>query len=207
MNTVTYLIVLGTLLGIFGILGFRQGWLRELVYLGGLGLSYLLLTEKGSATFRAMSNQLILTVKIMTQSRGDFHKAIQVANELAGKEWVNDGNQALVLTLTIGFVLLVTIMLGTRFKKKKGLVGALTGAVNGYLALNLVLPYLSPYLPKWLPVTLFPEQGTAAPEGAVFRPAIELSEADFKVVISLFFALILIFAGLSIRPKKKRESG
>jgi hypothetical protein len=207
VDTTAYLLVLGAVLGIFAILGFRQGWLRELVFFGGLGLGYLLLTQTGTATFRALSNQVIMTVKIIGRSRGDFAEAAKAATELAGQEWVNDTNQALVLTMALAFVLLITYMLGTRFKKKHGVLGGLVGAVNGYLILNLLQSYLSPYLPQWIPLTISPQEGTAAPDGALLRPAIELSEGDFKVVITLFLALILLMTAVSIRPKKKKDDG
>jgi hypothetical protein len=207
VDTTAYLLVLGAMLAIFGILGFRQGWLRELVFLGGLGLGYLLLTQPGTATFRALCNQLIMTLKIIGRSRGDFSKAVEAANELAGQEWVNDANQALVITLAVAFVLLLAYMLGTRFKKKRGVFGGLMGAVNGYLILNLLQSYLSPYLPQWIPLTISPQEGTPAPDRALLRPAIELSEGDFKVVITLFLALILLMTAVSIRPKKKKDDG
>jgi hypothetical protein len=205
-GSTTYFIVLAALLGIFAALGYRDGWVRGIVFLGGLGLGYLLLTEPGAALFRALSNQFIFTLKLIAASGGDFQKAAEVAKELAGTEWVNDENQSLVLTLALAFVLLVTYMLGTRFRKKQGVLGALLGAANGYLIVNLLVSYLTPYLPKWVPVTVAAQPGTADTESTLLRPAVTLSDADFKVVITLFLATILVMIAISIRPKKKKES-
>lgn len=195
------LVALGTVLGLFGLVGAWRGWLREAAALGGVLLAWLIVGLTGEGLI-ALLNRVYLIGQFISQGGfdrpdpGDLLRTLRARPLLTPAQagWVTAG----LFTALTALIYLVTHRLRAR---ATGLAGPLLG-----FGLGLLNGYLVSY------VTLGQVAGLIGPGSGPLLQAHQVLEQYLTGTVLLGVGLVLMTAllstwRLSARGRRRSVSG
>jgi hypothetical protein len=181
----TYLIVAGIV--VFGVLGFRRGWLREVATLGGLLLAWLIVLVLGAA-FVAFVNRLWLIGRFTVLGGFDTTNPEVLLEYLRRAPLIDPRHPDVVLGLVFVFLTGAAFFAANRFAPaatapSARALGFLIGMATGYLVCYLGLRFLVPAarLGLALPINV----GDAADSLGQYLPTLLLAGVVIAIVIAL----------------------
>jgi hypothetical protein len=142
----TYVVIAAVLL--FGLLGFKRGWLREVPTLAGLLIAWLILLVAASPLIDLV-NRADLMLRFTLQGGFDSASPGTLLQELRHSPLVDPRHSGEFLGVLFGVLAVVAFVAASRFgpapagAAARGL-GVLVGIANGYLVSYLGLRYLAP---------------------------------------------------------------
>jgi hypothetical protein len=142
----TYLIAAG--IGVFAILGFRRGWLREIATLGGLLLAWLIVLALGGA-FIAFANRLWLIARFTSQGGFDTTNPEALLDALRRAPLIDPRHPDVVQGVIFLALAGAAFFAANRFapaatSPSARALGFLVGMATGYLVCYLGLRFLVP---------------------------------------------------------------
>jgi hypothetical protein len=150
-------------LGLFGWVGMRRGGVSELIFLGVILVSWVLLQERGTFVVRItnLGGKFLSLLQSGKLGGEDPAEAIQVVQQAPDviTDATRDGFLFLVWALIVIITFIVTSDQRLTKKSKSKPAGFFLGVVNGIVLIALLLPRLA----NWLTTTT----GAQATEGSV----------------------------------------
>ncbi len=208
---IAQLLTLFLFLGVFAWMGYKGGTKRWLLYTLGVGAFYLLVVDdriRGKAV-TALNG---LYVGVVLVKRGGL-SALGTGNVQALMKVMKGVHRPLsntaVAGVVIGAVIIAVVLIVGSWSKLQGrpsIISALLGAITGYLVASI----FAPTMPSTLPAKPWQihVQSQAARENEILAQVVkEIGKANVnvKVVILGLTVLIIVLAGLSIKPTAKKK--
>lgn len=221
MNDIERVLLMLLVLGAFAVVGYRRGFMGELVKFGFIALGFLLSKEDylGGRIISGVNAvwfllQIALNGGVSALFSGDFDLAklepAVAAADKVGKLIKADQNQGFLLLLMVVFFLLAFIVAARIKKKASHLTGMFMGIANGLLFAYIFYPYLSgtPILPP-LTAQTTPLSGIfqiiRTTLGTLLTPIDWLYGAVDKWIVPLFIIIVLLVALRNLRPAGKSK--
>lgn len=221
MNDIERVLLMLLVLGAFAVVGYRRGFMGELVKFGFIALGFLLSKEDylGGRIISGVNAvwfllQIALNGGVSALFSGDFDLAklepAVAAADKVGKLIKADQSQGFLLLLMVVFFLLAFIVAARTKKKASHLTGMFMGIANGLLFAYIFYPYLSgtPILPP-LTAQTTPLSGIfqiiRTTLGTLLTPLDWLYGAVDKWIVPLFIIIVLLVALRNLRPAGKSK--
>ncbi len=205
------LLTLILFLGVFVWLGYKGGTKRWLLYTLGVGAFYTLVTEdkiRGKAV-NALNGvyvgvTLVRKGGLSALGTGNV-QALMTAMKGIHRPLSNDP----VTGVVIGAVIVVVALLVGSWSKLRGrpsIISALLGAVTGYLVASIFAPTMPSTLPA-KPWEIHVQSQASGKNEILAQVVQEIGKANVnvKAVILGLTVLIIVLAGLSIKPAAKKK--
>ncbi len=196
-------ITLFVLLLLFGYLGWKRGFVREVIVLVAILLGQLVRATDLGVRLVIKINQFWALFKIAAKAKFSPPKMLELAGEWSRIHPLIPPDRVDVFLF---FFFISTILLGyavsNLVSSRPSVVGGIVGMINGYLIGALLLPILPRQLPARLPGrALSPEQQRQA--GEVMRRGVqevgEILGIQPIYVVLLFIAFLLLWAAWELR--------
>jgi hypothetical protein len=145
--SLSFTIVVAVAVLLFGLLGFRRGWLREVSTLAGLLVAWLILVAAASPIINVL-NRLYWMIRFTAAGGFDSDSPAAVVQELRHQPLVDPRHPGVFLAALFCILAVVAFVAANRFAPPAASaaargIGVLVGIANGYLVAYLGLRYLS----------------------------------------------------------------
>jgi len=148
--------VVAAVLTVFGFIGFRRGWLREVVTLGALLLTWLIITALGPDIVESV-NRLWVLIRFTLSGGADAPDANAVLDRLRSTPLIDPASPELFYAVLFLIAIVAGYIGGQRLAPRPRslstqALGTLAGVVNGYVLTYVLLRYVS--ADEWLSPSL-----------------------------------------------------
>jgi len=153
-----YSYLVAGILGLFVAVGFWRGWLREIGMMGGLLVSWLIVTTAGGSFVSAV-NRIYLIAAFIVDGGFDARQPTALIQQLRVHPLIDPRHPGFLLGIVFLAMAGASFVLANRFVAAAGnrsaqALGALVGLANGYLTAYLAFHYLAPSAPVHLPLAV-----------------------------------------------------
>lgn len=212
------ILLLATIMAVFGVLGYLKGAKWAFISLMILSVAFILVEYKPDtivATINGLYLGVMLTLKggLAALASGDLEAAKATLAEI--EKPFTDENENLALLLVIFGAVLIGLILAAVMKSKPGVFGMIWGLAYGYLLSAAVLPLISSDPAITLPVPLLrpaerPPGAAAQASNALDQLFTNLAQPETVQVLGLIIGVTIVLlllltvrSGVKSGAKKK----